>query len=103
MSADDCRDRLSIAGERLPATFVRRKVVVDPGSERPYDPAEWWDAIVVVEQGEIELECEAGHLARFKRGDTLWLTGLPLRALHNHGSEPAVLVAISRRDGPLRH
>jgi hypothetical protein len=101
MSVDDCRDRLSNAGT-LPAAFVRREVVVAPGDARPYDPAEWWDAIVVVEHGEVELECHAGLLARFKRGDTLWLTGLPVRALHNHGSEPAVLVAISRRDGPLR-
>jgi hypothetical protein len=102
MSVDDCPDRLSIAGRRLPAGFERRVITVEPGGERPYDPAEWWDALVVVEQGEIELECRAGHLARFKHGDTLWLTGLPLRTLRNHGSVPAVLVAVSRRDGPLR-
>jgi hypothetical protein len=94
--SDDRRDRLSIAGRRLPPAFVRREVVVPPGSARPYDPAEWEDAIVVVERGEIELECRAGHLARFRRGDILWLTGLPLRVLRNHGGEPAVLVAVSR-------
>jgi hypothetical protein len=96
MSVDDCRDRLSIAGRRLPAGFVRRTVTVEPGSERAYDPAEWWDAIVVVRDGEIALECRAGHVARFKRGDILWLTGLPLRALRNDGAERAVLVAVSR-------
>ena len=26
----------------------------------------------------------------------LWLVGLPLRALHNHGREPAVMVAFTR-------
>src|SRR5215212_10224860 len=98
MSVDDCWEGLSIAGRRLTARFARRTVTVDPGAERAYDPAEWWDSIVVVAQGEIELECGAGHLARFKRGDILWLTGLPLRALRNNGAEPAVLVAVSRRD-----
>jgi hypothetical protein len=95
--SDDCRDRLSIAGRALPPAFVRREVTVAPGAERPYDPAEWRDALVVVERGEIQLECQAGHLARFRRGDILWLTGLPLRVLRNDGPEPAVLVAVARR------
>jgi hypothetical protein len=98
MSVDDCRDRLSIAGRQLPAAFVRREVAIAPGEERPYDPDEWLDALVIVEQGEIELECRAGHLARFRRGDILWLADLPLRALRNRGPEPVVLVAVSRRD-----
>jgi hypothetical protein len=95
--SDDCRDRLSIAGRALPPAFVRHEVTVPPGGEHPYDPEEWRDALVVVEHGEIELECDAGHLARFRRGDILWLAGLPLRVLRNDGPEPAVLVAVSRR------
>jgi hypothetical protein len=98
MSTDDCRERLSIAGRRLPPAFVRREVTVAPGDERAYDPEEWQDALVVVERGEIELECHAGHLARFRRGDILWLTGLPLRVLRNRGPGPAVLVSVARRD-----
>ena len=98
MSEDDCLDRLSIAGRRLPPAFVRREIVLAPGTERPYDPDEWADSIVVVADGEVELECRAGHLARFRRGDILWLTGLPLRVLRNRGSEAAVLVAVSRRE-----
>jgi hypothetical protein len=82
--------------------FLRREVTVEPGGARAYDPAEWWDSLVVVERGEIELEGNGGHLARFKRGDILWLTGLPIRTLRNHGAEPAVLMAVSRRDRPLR-
>ena len=31
------------------------------------------------------------------RGAVLWLVGLPLRALHNVGRHPAVIVAVSRR------
>jgi hypothetical protein len=98
MSEDDCLDRLSIAGRALPAAFVRREVVVPPGDERPYDPGEWVDSLVVIKDGEIELECHAGHIATFRRGDILWLTGLPLRVLRNRGTEPAVLVAVSRRE-----
>src|ERR1044071_4876848 len=98
MSEDDCPERLSIAGRALPAAFVRREIVVAPGNERPYDPEEWVDSLVVVRDGEIELECRAGHLATFRRGDILWLTGLPLRVLRNRGTEPAVLVAVSRRE-----
>jgi hypothetical protein len=98
MSEDDCLDRLSIAGRALPPAFVRREIVVPPGDERPYDPEEWVDSLVVVKDGEIELECRAGHLATFRRGDILWLTGLPLRVLRNRGTEPAVLVAVSRRE-----
>jgi hypothetical protein len=77
-------------------SFERRTVTLDAGSSRPYDPAEWFDALVVVEQGEVDLECHAGGRARFKRGDVLWFTGLPLCALHNPGPDAAVLVAISR-------
>jgi glyoxylate utilization-related uncharacterized protein len=82
--------------------FVRRVVTVAPGDRRPYDPDEWRDAIVYVEDGEVDLECRGGGFARFSRGDVLWLTGLPLLALHNRGSEPARLVAVSRRSIPLR-
>ncbi len=72
-------------------------VTVAAGRERTYDEAEWRDALVVVERGEIELECLGGSRHRFRRGDVLWLTGLPLRVLRNRGLVPAVLTAVSRR------
>jgi hypothetical protein len=95
--SDDCRDRLSIAGRRLPAAFARREVVIAPGDERPYDPSEWRDALVIVKRGEVAVECRAGGVIHFVSGDMLWLTGLPLRALRNEGTEPVVLAAVSRR------
>ena len=49
----------------------------------------------MVERGEIELECLAGNRLRCGAGAVLWLVGLPLRALHNRGSETAVLAAVS--------
>jgi hypothetical protein len=83
-------------------SFERRTVTVEPGCERPYDPGEWFDSLVVVQDGEVELHGRGGVLARFKRGDVLWLIGLPIRALRNPGPDPAVLVAVSRlsRPGP---
>jgi len=77
--------------------FERRVVTLEAGRERRYDAAEWRDALVVVERGELELESSAGCSRRFAAGDLLWLAGLPLRALHNPGPEPVSMVAIARR------
>jgi hypothetical protein len=90
-------DRLSHLARPLPAGFERREVAVAPGCERAYEEAEWRDALVLVERGEIELESLSGVCRSFRRGDVLWLVGLGLRALHNRGLEPALLFAVSRR------
>jgi hypothetical protein len=80
----------------MPAAFVVRVVEVAPGAERSYDETEWRDALVVVDRGEIELDCRGGSRPRFADGAVLWLGGLPVRALRNPGPVPAVLVAVSR-------
>jgi hypothetical protein len=82
--------------EGLPG-FEVRAVAVEVGIERIYNEAEWRDALVVVSRGEIELEFVGGGSCRFGRGSVLGLVGLPLRALRSTGTEPAVLVAVSRR------
>lgn len=89
---------LSFLGRPLPAEFRLHVVAVAPGGARPYEAAEWRDALVLVERGEIELETVRDGSRRYACGDVLWLTGLPLRALRNRGGEPAVLVAVSRRE-----
>jgi hypothetical protein len=94
--ADDRRE-LSFLGKRLPPAFVLREVALLPGGARAYDEEEWRGALVVVEHGEVELECVSGDRRCFDRGAVFWLFGLPLRALHNTGDEPALLVAVSRR------
>ncbi len=76
--------------------FRRWEVALPPGSERAYDEAEWHDALVVVEYGEIELESMPGERGRFGRGSVLCLTGLELRLIRNPAREPTVLVAFSR-------
>jgi quercetin dioxygenase-like cupin family protein len=82
----------------MTVAFDVHVVAVAPGDARPYEPAEWRDALVVVERGEIELETVSDGTRRYVRGDVLWLSGLPLRALRNRGGEPAVLVAVSRAE-----
>jgi hypothetical protein len=81
----------------MPVAFDVRVVEVRPGAERAYVEAEWHDALVVVECGEIELDCRGGSRPRFAGGAVLWLGGLPVRTLRNPGPVPAVLVAVSRR------
>lgn len=91
-------------GEGLPRLragprFRRREVEVDAGGWTPYVAADWCGALVVVERGEIELHCTRGSMRRFGTGSILCFDGLALRALHNPGTGPAVLVALSRRGG----
>jgi hypothetical protein len=82
---------------KAPPGFEFRAVAVEVGVERIYDEVEWRDALVVVTRGEIELECVGGESCRFGPGSVLCLVGLPLRALRSHGTEPALLVAVTRR------
>lgn len=72
-------------------------MVLAPGAERPYDEAEWRDALVVLERGQVDLELVEGRRWRLREGSVVWLSGLPLSAIRNPGAEPALLVATSRR------
>jgi hypothetical protein len=76
--------------------FERRLIRLPLGGERPYDQSEWEDELVIVVCGTLELEGLSGRRWRFSRGAILWLTDLPLRALHNAGDEAAILMAVSR-------
>jgi hypothetical protein len=77
--------------------FEVRAVSVEVGVDRIYNEAEWQDALVLVARGEIELQDVDGDVRCFRRGAILCLVGLPLRALRSRGTEPALLVAVSRR------
>jgi hypothetical protein len=92
--ADD--EPVTFRDRSLGSSFRRRVVTIAPGRARLYDAAEWRDALVVVEQGEVHIECRAGRFRPFAQGAVLCLTGLALRALHNRGPQPAVLVAVWR-------
>ena len=91
--------RFSLLELSISWPLERRMVVIPPRATVAYEPGEWHGALVVVELGEIELECSLGDRYQFATGDVLSLHGLDLCALHNRGVEPVVLVAISRRRG----
>jgi hypothetical protein len=94
---------------RLPATplghtdaqplFVARTVTVAAGCELPYERGDWADAIVLVQRGELELECLGGTRACFATGALLCFDCLPLRTMRAAGGAPAHLIAISRFSG----
>lgn len=92
-----CVEPLVRAADDLPERFARRVVTIAPGERCAYVSEDWGDALVVVEDGAVELEDLGGDRRSLARGAVLWLVGLPLRALHNVGRHPAVLVAVSRR------
>ena len=97
MAYDPGPERLSFLDGPLPPRFRLRAVTLAPGASRPFRAEEWADALVVVERGDVELECEAGVRRRFSAGAVMWLQGMDLRALHNPGAEDTVLSAVSRR------
>jgi glyoxylate utilization-related uncharacterized protein len=91
---------VTFLGRPIGPSFRARVVTIEPGALLPYVESDWRGALVVVEAGEVELECREGSHRRFSCGDVLWLTGLGLVAVHNRGEVPAVLVAVSRRGTP---
>ena len=97
MGHDPGPERLSFLHGPVPSRFRLRAMTLAPGGTWPYRAEDWDDALVVVERGEVELECRFGGRRRFPAGAIMWLQGMDLRALHNPGSEPTVISAVSRR------
>jgi hypothetical protein len=84
----------------LPAGFSRRVFRIAAGLELGFATDRVPDAIVVVEDGEAELECRSGTARRFGRGSMIPVARLPIAHLRSVGPGPLVLVAVSR--APLR-
>ncbi|MET0863184.1 MAG: hypothetical protein ABWZ98_02505 [Nakamurella sp.] len=93
---DDSDDAPLVLTGRLWPTFASRTVVLNPGSALPFAEADWSDALVVIESGELEVETVSGLLRQFRAGEILWFAGLGLRVLRCCGTEPTVLKAVSR-------
>lgn len=89
-----------VLGRRLPPTLTVRVIVIAPGATRPYDAADWRSALAVVEQGEVHVEWIDGRRWRHREGDVLFLAGLPVRAVHNPATQPAVIATVRRRGEP---
>ncbi len=93
---DEDEPLLSFLQLPLPRTVDLRLVSIPAGGAKPFVAAEWDDSLVVVEQGSVELECVRGGRRAFATGAVMFLTGLPLRTIHNPGPETALLAAVSR-------
>ena len=94
MSRDEELDLDRLARDSL--HFRRRVVDLAPGEELDIDTDRWRDALVVLESGEVELECAAGKRSRFAAGAVLCLLP-PVCILRNRNSETARLITFSRR------
>ena len=99
MTADESAGE-TLFRDPLPAGFSRRVFRVAPGLELGLEAGRLPHAIVVVEQGELELECRAGTCRRFGRGSMIPIARLPIAHLRSVGAGPLVLVAVSR--APVR-
>lgn len=84
--------------DRVPPTWADIEIItIGSGERRPYDEERWRRAMVVVERGEIRLECIRGGRRTFGTGAVLWTVGLDLVSLYNDGDEPVVLSVVQRR------
>jgi hypothetical protein len=80
----------------LPAGFERWQLTLAAGTRRRARPDDWAGALVLVDQGQLEVDCATGGRHTFHTGDLLVLGRLPLRSLHNPGEGPVRLVAVRR-------
>jgi hypothetical protein len=94
MSCDEELDLDRLARDSL--HFRRRVVELAPGEKLDFEGDRWRDALVLLESGEVEVQCAAGDRSSFAAGAVLCFRP-PARFLRNSGSESARLIAISRR------
>ncbi len=87
----------ALARDGLPPSFGRWRLSLAPGERRATSAAEWADTFVFVEAGTLQVQCAAGGLRTFRKGDVLVLGWVPLRTLHNPGIAPTTLLAVRRR------
>ncbi|HYH32339.1 MAG TPA: hypothetical protein VD903_18370 [Pseudonocardia sp.] len=79
---------------RLPQAFA---VTIPADGRRMYRSRDWDDTLVVVERGTLELVCHDGRRLWFRRGEPLFLAGLPLRALRSGHDTATTLLCVRHR------
>ena len=84
----------------LPKGFSRRVLRIAPGFELSPEPSCLQDAIVVVLEGALEIECRSGTRGRFGHGSMIAIARFPIARLRSVGAGPLVLVAVSRTSLP---
>jgi len=92
--------RPTLLGRPIPESLRIVRLEIPAGGERPTDPSEWGAALVVVEEGSVEVESTSGAARTFHHGDLLCLAWLAVRTLRNRGPEVARLVAIRPPSDP---
>jgi hypothetical protein len=90
------RDVLSFLRDRWNPECRVRTLILEPGDAVDVRPADWADALVVVERGCLQIECDSGARAVFQPGAVLALTLLELRRLRSVGTTALVVSAVSR-------
>ena len=88
---------VSFLGLPTPAGMDVHVVSIPAHTQLVYEPAAWAGTLVVVEAGEIELECRGGTSVCFGARSVLFFDGLGLRAIRNNSGEKVLLSAVSRR------
>ena len=91
----DGTDQISFLGRGCPSGFRLRTTVLASGAELAFRAADWRDALVVVEIGEVEIECSTGPRAVFGAGAVLTFAGLTPRCLRNPGDRPLIISSLS--------
>jgi len=76
--------------------FRKRVLELARDEELRIDAGAWADAIVFLQDGEVELVCSGGECRSFAAGAVLCFV-TPIRLVRNSGSETARLIAISPR------
>jgi quercetin dioxygenase-like cupin family protein len=93
----------SLTGNRAPPPGCRlRAVTIAPGCQLAGEAVAWAHALIVVELGELEVECAGGGRASFTAGAVLCFRRLDVRWLRNRGGNQEVLLSIlSAAAGPV--
>lgn len=102
MSDADAIDIERVA-QTTSTALIKHVVELAGGEVLAVDAASWWDAIVFVTAGEIDVECVNGPGHRFGDGDILCLAKISVRALRNPGRGQARLLIIRRRTPRAGH
>ena len=93
----DGADPISFLGSQCSRSATVRALILQPDDAIDYNEDDWLDTLVIVERGELEVECRTGGRAVFGEGAVLAFVGLTVRRLRNAGDRPLVLSAVSRR------
>jgi hypothetical protein len=87
---------ISFLGDQWHPDRRVRVLILEPGDAVDVQPADWSDALVIVERGCLQIECDRGARAVFGSGAVLALTMPELRRLRSVGTTALVLSAVSR-------